>query len=85
MKLKLPEKQTIYLVTSFDNLLKLLNKLYETYELTNKHCNYLLSIAEQGLNVHAVGWFPNKNAFKFTTRYIHSIAYNPNYCDIYEL
>lgn len=85
MKLKLPEKQTIYLATSFNNLLKLLNKLYETYELTDEHYNYLRGIVENAINVHAICWFPDEDAFKFATGYIRSIAYNPDCCDIYEL
>lgn len=85
MKLKLPEKQTIYLATSFDNLLKLLNKLYETYELADEHYNYLRSIVENAINVHAICWFPDENVFKFVTGYIRSIVYNPDCCDIYEL
>ena len=85
MKLKLPQKQTIYLATNFDNLLQLLNKLYETYELTDKHLSYLRSIVENRMNVHAICWFPEEDAFKFTTGYIHSIVYDLNNCDIYEL
>lgn len=85
MKLKLPQKQTIYLATNFDNLLKLLNKLYETYELTNKHLRVLRSIAENRMNVHAICWFPEEDAFKFATGYIRSIVYDSNNCDIYEL
>lgn len=85
IKLKLPKKQTIYLATSFDLLPKLLDKLVETYELTDEHLAYLLGIAEHAGNVHMICWFPDENAFKFTTGFKRSIVYDPNCCDVYEL
>lgn len=85
MKLQLPKKQTIFLATSFDQLPKLLDKLVETYELTDEHLAYLRGIAANAGNVHVICWFPDENAFKFTTGYKRSIAYDPNCCDVYEL
>ena len=85
MKLQLPKKQTIYLATSFDQLPKLLDKLVETYELTDEHLAYLRGIATNAGNVHVICWFPDENAFKFTTGYRRSIVYDPNCCDVYEL
>ena len=85
MKLKLPKKQTIYLATSFDQLPKLLDKLVETYEPTDEHLADLLGIAKHAGNVHVVCWFPDENAFKFTTGFKRSIVYDPNCCDAYEL
>ena len=85
MKLQLPKKQTIYLATSFDQLPKLLDKLVETYALTDEHLAYLRGIAGNAGNVHVICWFPNENAFKFTTGYKRSIVYDPNCCDVYEL
>lgn len=85
MKLQLPEKQTIFLTTSFDQLPKLLDKLHETYELAEEHLADLLSIAKHAGNVHVVCWFPDENAFKFTTGFKRSIVYDPNCCDAYEL
>lgn len=83
--MKLPEKQTIFLATSFDQLPKLLDKLVETFELTDTHMADLNGIAKHAGNVHVICWFPDENAFKFTTGFKRSIVYDPNCCDAYEL